>query len=445
MENKQYIVTIEVCSSKIVGVLAEKDPGGNVSVAALEAVELSPGCVRRGFVQNVEEAKSQVAKVIKTLETRIAPATIQSVYVGVAGRSLHNVPVEKTLQLDGNQLISEAMINNLSLQCREADVDGEILHVEPRIYVLDGNQETQNPIGCVSSRITAKMNLIVAKHSLKTNLQGTVEPILNVKGYIVTPLAVADKILKHDERQLGCMLLDFGAETTTVSIYKNGALQYLATLPMGSRLITLDITKMSVVETKAEDLKRTVGNAIELDVKSEQIIDGVRVNDVSNYVLARIGEIGANIAAQLGYAGMTEEEIAAGGVTIIGAGSFLNGFDAFVQKTLKLKAAKGQHCPFVNLLAPEAGNFAYIQSVALAATAAELIPNGESCVLTPKEDPVEEPDDDKPEKPDEPKKPGKLARMMSKLRDKAAIVFDGDDNDNDNYSDDDEEEISTKY
>ena len=449
MESKQYIVTIEICSSKIVGTVGEKSSNGSVSVIAIESDRISTDCVRRGFVQNVEEAKSHMIDIIKRLEAHISPGRITGVYVGVAGRSLHNMPVELTLDLDPNQLISEDVINNIIARCRAMSVDGEILDVVPCSYELEGNQEVRNPIGSYSGRIRAKMNLIVAKTTLKMNLQRVFDTV-KVKGFVITPLAVADKILTNDERQLGCMLVDFGAETTTVSIFKNDALRYIATLPMGSRLITLDITNMNIIESKAEDLKITVGNALELEMNNEPVIDGVKVTDVSNYVVDRVGEIGANIAEQINYAGMSVDDLAAG-VTLIGGGSRLNGFSSFIEKTMKLKVAKGHHCPYVNILTPDAENFEYIQSVALLATAAELIDHTDNCVYIPKEKPVEPPvevrEEKKPVEPEAPKKKSIFSILRDRLQsagDRTASIFkdDSDDSD-DSYSD--EEEKSAKY
>lgn len=450
METTQYIVTIEVCSSKVVGVLGEKDDSGSVSVTALVSEPLTSDCVRRGFVQNVEETKAHVAQVLYRLQNQIAPKKIQSVYVGIAGRSLHNIPVEIKQSLDPNLPISEDTIDDIFTQCRNMSIEGEILDVTPQQYLLDGNLETRMPIGSYSSSITAKMNLIVAKTALKTNLHRVFDTLCDVMGYIVTPLAVGDKTLSPDARQLGCMLLDFGAETTTVSIYKNDALQYIATLPMGSRLITIDITKMNIIETKAEDLKRTVGNATQLDVKNEQVIDGVKVSDISNYVQARIGEIGANIAAQFEYAKMNAEDISAGGIIIIGAGSRLNGFEAFLTKNLSLKVIKGQHCPYINRIAPEAENFEFIQSVALLAAAADAIDPDDNCVFTPKSDPLDPPaDEDQPQpsvsEQTTPKEPGKVSRFFQKMKSGAINIFSGsdDDDEDDNFSDDDEK--NSKY
>ena len=443
MESKQYTVTIEICSSKIVGIVGEKTPSGAVSVDYIETVEISPERVCRGIVQNVEETKYHVANIIKRLESHISPRTISGVYVGVSGRSLHNIPVEITEELDPNQSISEDVINNIIHKCQTSAVEGDVLAVEPRIYVLDGKQETSNPIGSYSSRITANMNLIVAKPTLMMNLRRVFES-MKVLGYIITPLAVADKILSNDERQLGCMLVDFGAETTTVSIYKNDALQYLATLPMGSRLITRDITNVNVTENNAESLKRTIGNAMGIDVKDMPTINGISTKDISNYVEARVGEIRANIVEQLTYAKMTSDDIAAGGVILIGGGSRLNGFGGFIEDMLKVKVMKGHHSPYVNIVTHDAENFEYIQSVALVETAAKMMKYNENCVFTPKPPaPVEPPVTDEEAKPEvrnerrrepKPHKPN----IFGKWLDKAKTIFnDTDEDEDDGFSGDD--------
>lgn len=441
MERKQYIVTIEICSSKIVGVVGEKSSSGTINVIALESETLSSDYVRRGLVQNVEETKVHVSSIIKRLEQRVGVGKISGVYVGVAGRSLHNIPTEIKLEFNQSQLISEEVIKKIYQKCRETVVDGEILDVVPCVYMLDGDQETRNPIGSYSSYITAKMNLIVAKNTLKTNLRRVFDSVVNVKDYIVTPLAVGNKILKSDEMQLGCMLVDFGAETTEVMIYKNEVLQYIATLPMGSRLITLDITNMGIIESKAEDLKKTVGNAMTVNVKTDQIIDGVRFSDLQGYVQARVGEICANIVEQIRYAGMTESDLAACGVTIIGGGSRLNGFIPFLEKTMKLKVEKARKCPFVNIMSQEADNSDYIQSIALISTAADRIGYDDSCINVPVAQKIEPPKVDEIEEEEEKipvkktKKGNSFSRFVSTISDRASRVFASNDNEDDNFDD----------
>lgn len=397
MGQKQYIVTIEICSSKIVGIVAEKTPNATVCVNHIETANLTTGCVRHGIVKNVEDVKHNVTEVIKRLESHISPNKISGVYVGISGRSLHSVPVSVTCELDPNQVISEDVITDIDRRCRAMSVEGDILEVLPCVYLVDDN-ETRMPIGSYGNKIVANMNLIVAKSEIQTNLRRVFDNV-KVLGYIVTPTAVADKILDNEERQLGCMLVDFGAETTTVSIYKNEVLQYLATLPLGSRLITRDITSLNLTETKAEELKRTVGNAMGVDAKDDSVIDGaIKSTDVSNYVQARVGEINYNIAEQVKYAGMDALKDLARGVKVIGGGSLLNGFIASLNGAMNgVNADFGHHCPYVDILAHDAHKSDYIQSVALAARAAELISPTENCTYIPEVEVVEPPYQDAPD------------------------------------------------
>ena len=60
----------------------------------------------------------------------------------------------------------------------------------------------------------------------------------------------------------GCALVDFGADTTTISVYKNNILRYLSVLPLGGNTITRDITSLQMEEQDAEKLKLQYGNAL---------------------------------------------------------------------------------------------------------------------------------------------------------------------------------------
>ena len=55
--------------------------------------------------------------------------------------------------------------------------------------------------------------------------------------------------------------VDFGADTTTISVYKNNILRYLSVLPLGGNTITRDITSLQMEEQDAEKLKLQYGNA----------------------------------------------------------------------------------------------------------------------------------------------------------------------------------------
>ena len=282
MENKQYIVALEIGSSKIVGVLATKlNPQGSITINAVEDVKASE-CVRYGCIKNVEEVKHYINEVIHKLEGHLNGAKISSIFLSLAGRSVRNITKQVNRHLDVETAITQETINSLLQEGRQVFIKGfDVLDVVPRKFLVE-NVEVKNPVGTFGSDISAILNTIVGKSSIKTNLNRIIDPNIKVNDIILTPLAVADTIITSDERQLGCMLIDFGAETTTVSIYKNDALLYLATLPLGGRNITRDIMSLNILEDKAEELKKTVGNAMATDAATGSMqIDDIAVSDVS--------------------------------------------------------------------------------------------------------------------------------------------------------------------
>ena len=67
-----------------------------------------------------------------------------------------------------------------------------------------------------------------------------------IAGYICTANAAAVAVLSEEERRQGCALLDCGAETTTLSLYKDGYFASMITIPLGGNNITRDICSLHV-------------------------------------------------------------------------------------------------------------------------------------------------------------------------------------------------------
>lgn len=382
MESKQqYVVALEISSSKIVGVLGVPLAGGGVEILDIEA-ERALNCVRWGCIQNVEETKTRVNRVIARLEEHISPRKITRVYVGMGGRSMHNHFMSISSVFTDERMITESVVEALKERYySEAEVQGgDILEVVPCQYFVDNN-EIANPIGVYGTSIKVQLNGVVAKKTLKMNIDRAIDSQYDIK-YVVTAIAMGEHILTNEERQLGCMLVDFGAEITTVSIFRRGVLLYMATLPMGSHLITKDLTNLNVLEDAAEEIKKTSGNAIPSDSGRSILVDGVQSTDVQNYVVARSEEIAANINEQIAYSGLSRDKIAAG-IVLVGGGSQLNGFNRLLEDMTKLKVRFGSIPGNVVLHDRAARGIEYLQVIAILAQAAAMMKPGESCVQEP--------------------------------------------------------------
>lgn len=352
---QKYIAAIEIGSSMIKGAVGVYDSSSDtVLVLASEQVPVS-GCVRYGWVNNVEEVRTHLEDVVRALEKApgVKPHKIDSVYVALDGRSLNSSSREVSLRLNDEQKITSDTLAQLRRDARDSFfTDKEIIEVSPRQFSTDTGL-IANPIGAYSRSISAIYNIVTCRPQLKRNILRVfdeIEPRISIAGFIVLPLAEAQLVMSKDECRLGCMVVDFGAETTSVAVYKDGNLRYLATLPLGSKNITNDLTTLGVTEEKAEDYKKAHGNAMPEYSFSSSAVEGDSLSpDIAgNIISARAGEIAANIIAQISYAGLRNSDLLSG-IILTGGGSRLRNFGRLIQEESGLKVRQGIPSQAVNM------------------------------------------------------------------------------------------------
>ena len=349
MEEK-YIVALEIGSSKIKGAIGIVDPSGSLSVKAVEEEKLTDS-VRYGCILNIRETTDAIRNVINRLEQREPQRKITSVYVSVGGRSLMSQDIEVERHLPSEMEITNEIIADMTKEALEYKFqERTIIGVSPKEFRVD-NFPANRVVGMFGSYITARLNLISCRSRLMTNLKVVLDERMHlaINDFFVRPLIEADLVLFPEEKRKGCMLVDCGADTTTVAIFKNGVLTYLSTIPMGSRHITLDITALNYLEERAEDLKIEGGNAVsQSDPASAYRGVGVDFNQINNYVSARAGEIIANINEQIKYAGLDSGKL--GSIILVGRGSKLRGFDTRLEKVTNLPVRCGAPVSRIRIL-----------------------------------------------------------------------------------------------
>lgn len=421
MENNQHIVAIEIGSTKIVGAIAEKSVSGYLSVNHLEEEKLT-NCVRYGCVQNVENTKNAIMRIVKKLENKIK-GDITDVYVGINGRSLHSVPTEIDRNLNIAESITKQNIENLKNSAfKEPIASYEPIDIVPQTYYVD-NKEQPNPVGCCGGSINIKFNRIVAKPTLKLNLERALGA-LRVKKFLVTSLAMAESILTEEERTLGCMLVDMGAETTTVTIFKNGTLNYMATLPFGGRNLTRDLVNglQNTTEDKAETVKKNIAEPLNIEA-TDLLIDGISSKSAINYIISRTSEIITNVNKQIEYAHLKSSDVKT--IVLVGGAAKLKGLQAEFKERTQIETRMGTTPPSINILNHEINKFEHIQVFSLLDKAASIIADGSTCValhsftdnvgptITSPETSKEE--TKKKEHNKQPKKPGMFSRFKTAL------------------------------
>lgn len=382
--SQKYIIALEIGSSavKIAAATYDADaPTSPLTVLAIAREEIRGG-VRYGRIQNVEDVTSSTMMALRTLSDNpaLAGVEITGVYIGAGGRSLATLSGQAALTLPDEREITAEIIARLQDDA-VADVPAqrEVLDIVPLQYTIDGVRAVR-PIGAFGSRVAGKFTIVTIDPVNRRNINRVVNQKLNlnIAGTLVRPLAIANTTLTVDDTNPGCMLVDLGAETTTVSIFHKGKLQYIATIPMGSRNITRDIALgMGITEDRAEDIKLRLGNAM-ADAASAS---GREQADIDNYVQARAVEIVANVVAHIGFAGFTAADLRAG-IIVTGGGAKLRGICQLLKEQSQLPVRAAQLQQNIRIADPSVEPDSNIDVISLAYSARipASRPDAEECV-----------------------------------------------------------------
>ena len=357
MATTEFIAAIELGSSKITGVAGRKNSDGSMQVLAY-AQEDSSTFIRKGVIFNLDKTAQSLTSIINRLEGELKNS-IAKVYVGIGGQSLRTVRNVVSRDLEEEAIISEELVSaigdeNIAIPV----VDMDILDVAPQEYKV-GNNLQANPVGLVGSHIEGRFLNIVARASVRKNLEHCFQQAkIDIADQLIAPLVTANAVLTESERRSGCALIDFGADTTTISVYKNNILRFLTVLPLGGNSITRDITTLQMEEEEAERLKKAYGDALyEEDPEQEEAtckLDDdnriIKVADLNNIIEARAEEIVANVWNQIQLSSYEDKLLA--GIILTGGAANLKNLDETLRKRSKIEKRRMAKLPRNTVHAP---------------------------------------------------------------------------------------------
>ena len=346
MAEKDFIVAIELGSSKVTGIAGQKKPDGSISVLAMVKEDAS-SFIRKGVVYNIDKTAQCLQGMKKKLEATLK-ARITQVFVGVGGQSIRSVKNTVTRDLPADTIITQEMVAELMDANRALDYpDQKILDVAEQEYRVD-TQLQLDPVGIRANRLEGNFLNILEREAFFQNLNScfNIAGIKVVEMYLA-PLALANAVLTETEKRSGCALVDIGADTTTVSVFWKNILRHLAVIPLGSNNITKDIASLQMEESDAEQMKlkhaSAFTDAAEIDPNLKYSIDldrSVESRRFIEIVEGRLEEIIENVRYQI----PTEYyDKLLGGIILTGGGSNMKNIEkAFANSTHidKIRVAK---------------------------------------------------------------------------------------------------------
>ena len=355
--NNQLIVGLDIGTSKVVCIVAERNLDGVVEIIGI-GMHPTRG-LKKGVVVNIESTVQSIQRAVEEAEL-MAGCQIRSVYVGIAGshiRSMNSHGIvairdREVLQPDIDRVIDAA-------QAVAIPADQKILHILPQEFLIDEQEGVKEPLGMSGVRLEAKVHLVTCAVNAVQNIEKCIRRCgLEVESVILEQLASGYSVLTEDEKDLGVCMCDIGGGTTDIAVFTDGAIRHTAVIPIAGDQVTNDIAMALRTPTpNAEEIKIKYGCALtSLAGENETIkvasVGGRQDRDLSRQSLAdvvepRYDELFTLIQAELQRSGF--EDLVAAGIVLTGGTSKMEGVVELAEEIFHMPVSIGKPTGFQGL------------------------------------------------------------------------------------------------
>ncbi|MBU0619542.1 MAG: cell division protein FtsA [Patescibacteria group bacterium] len=349
---------LDIGSTAIRLVIGQKIDNKEKNLQIIGVISVPSKGISKGMITNIEDATSSISACVEKAE-RLTGMPINSVWAGI------NDPYIKCESSRGIIAVgkSDGEINEddtaRALESAEAlssPPNYDILDVIPIKYKVDDQENVQNPLGMYGRRLEVEALIIRGLSSQIKNLTKAIHRTgLDIDDLVLSPLAAGEVILDSKQKELGAVLINIGASTTSMAVYEEGELMHTAILPIGSEYITKDLAiGLQCPIDFAEKIKIEYGNVNpEQFSKKDEIDPSVLIKDES--VSQEIGKISKQYVAKIIKARSEEifekadkelkkierSRMLPAGVFLTGGGAKLNNLVGLAKKELGLPVVIG--------------------------------------------------------------------------------------------------------
>jgi cell division protein FtsA len=294
--------------------------------------------VRHGYIVNSALASQSIKEAVRQAE-KTSGIKIRRAFVALSGYTLRGE------MSSGSTIISKADGEVTTLDINKAIADCEdnlsvgnkkIIHAYPVSFRLDGKEVLGRLEGMRGTKLEAKALFVTYSIVHLEDLLGVIaEAGVETIDVVASPVAIESIVLSEKQKIVGVALVDIGAETTSLSVFENGAMVSIHTFSIGGSDIRNDIALgFKIPLEEAEDFK--FGNLSESYSKKK----------LDEIIEARLCDIFESIENHLKK--IKRSELLPAGIVFVGGGASTPDLVSLSKDILKLPATLGSTEMFGN-------------------------------------------------------------------------------------------------
>ncbi len=354
------LVAIDLGSDTIRAMAARRVGDGMFEILGVEEQSTHSANIEQGIITQTANTAFLVSRALQLLANRIGEQKLTSVFVCVGGSTMRSISVKCKRDLIHRRPIPQSTLDEMERECKEKLENRHpqisVLGVVPSFFVIDNVLQEYAPTPeQQGTLIEGNYTAFYARKDVEAMLQKTFQQTTTtIEQTFVRPDALLSVFAEEDGNHIlseGCAVLDFGAETTTLAVYKSG--EYLNTgsrsvIPQGGYHITRAIEQLGVSFAAAEQLKRKYAfpspdllpadKTLAIRTKGSDEIVSLTLSDIASQVQTTLEGILAPLLEELR---THEDRIRT--LYITGGGSMLHRLDMYLRRYTSLEVRYGGH------------------------------------------------------------------------------------------------------
>ena len=356
MTKSRIVAGIELGSNKIATLISQVavDPVTmETSINIMGASSVVSRGIKKGQIVDIEEATEAVISSVEAAE-RMAGYNLQSAYIALGGAHIHSQNSHGVVAIsEPNGEINQNDVDRAveAASAVSMPASREIVHVMPREYIVDGEAGVRDPVGMSGVRLEVDTHIVTAGSAAIKNVKKAVNEVgIQIDDLVFSGIASAEAVLSPTEKELGCVLIDIGAGTTSIAAYTDGALSYSGVIPVGAKNVTNDLAiglRVSLetaekIKLALSSKKKKEGESDEMDLVSLGVTEVSKISKktlLEGIIRPRLNEIFTMVRMELDKEGLTNR--IPSGAIITGGGAETAGAVESAKRMLSLPVRLG--------------------------------------------------------------------------------------------------------
>jgi cell division protein FtsA len=290
VEREAVLVGIDVGTTKVCALIGEVSRDGRLTIMGHGTVPASG--LKKGVVVNIDQTVRSIADAVERAE-RLSGWKIDRAFVGVGGQHVESLNSTGQVAVTAHHReVTREDVNRAIEVARAVSIPSnrEVLHVERRGFIVDGQEGVKDPLGMSALRLEVETHIVTASATAVQNLSKCVAQAgVKIDELVANSLASAEAVLTETEKELGVAVADIGAGTIDLALFTDGSPFHTAVLPIGGNNVTNDVaigikTSLPV----AEQLKIQHGTCSLASVAEDEEISVSVLGDDAGRTVSRL-------------------------------------------------------------------------------------------------------------------------------------------------------------